>query len=83
MSKIKLLLDVVADMRSLADSIQALADAAVQMMVKKRQNRRKVNCGGVTYRTEDQHRSCESGAWPVIQRGVYRANPWDPAKTRC
>lgn len=30
MSKIKLLLDVVADMRSLADSIQALADAAVQ-----------------------------------------------------
>lgn len=30
MSKIKLLLDMVADMRSLADSIQALADAAVQ-----------------------------------------------------
>ena len=30
MSKIKLLLDVVADMRSLADSIQALADASAQ-----------------------------------------------------
>ena len=30
MSKIKLLLDVVSDLRSLADSLQAVADAAVQ-----------------------------------------------------
>ena len=30
MSKIKLLLDVVEDMRSLADSLQALADAMTQ-----------------------------------------------------
>lgn len=30
MSKIKLLLDVVGDIRSLADSLQALCDAAVQ-----------------------------------------------------
>lgn len=30
MSKIKLLLDVVEDMRSLADSIQAVADAMTQ-----------------------------------------------------
>lgn len=30
MSKVKLLLDVVADMRSLADSVQAVADAMLQ-----------------------------------------------------
>ena len=30
MSKMKLLLDVVSDLRSLADSLQAVADAAVQ-----------------------------------------------------
>ncbi len=30
MSKIKLLLDVVSDLRSLADSLQAVADAAIQ-----------------------------------------------------
>ena len=30
MSRMKLLLDVVSDLRSLADSLQAVADAAVQ-----------------------------------------------------
>lgn len=30
MSRMKLLLDVVSDLRSLADSLQAVADAAIQ-----------------------------------------------------
>ena len=39
MSKIKLLLDVVSDMRSLADSIQAVADVWWAMNLSKQKNR--------------------------------------------
>lgn len=39
MSKIKLLLDVVSDMRSLADSIQAVADVMVNVNLWKQKNR--------------------------------------------
>lgn len=38
MSRIKLLLDVVADMRSLADSIQAIADALAEIEPKPEEN---------------------------------------------
>ena len=39
MSKIKLLLDVVSDMRSLADSIQAVADVMAGNDLSKQKNR--------------------------------------------